>query len=59
MVPKINILSGLLINFHTSRFRGGEYEFAIDISRFYIQNLFLGKLVTNLKLYKIYLKICT
>ena len=30
---------------------GTKYEFNIDISRFYNWNLFLGKLVPNLKLY--------
>ena len=34
MVPKIKILSDLLGNFHNSQFRGAEYEFDIDISRF-------------------------
>ena len=29
-------MSDLLENFHTSQFRGTEYEFVIDISRFYI-----------------------
>ena len=55
--PKMKI-SDLLRNFQTSQFRGTEYEFDIDISRFYNKNLFLGQLVPNIKLYQIYLKTC-
>ena len=34
--PEIKTFLDLLGNFHTSQFTGAEYEFDIDISRFYI-----------------------
>ena len=62
---------GLDISSPVSQFRAAEYEFDIHILRFqdifkmfqnisrYIYNLFLGKLVPDLKLHQIYLKTCT
>ena len=41
------------------QFKGTDYKFDIHILRFYIENLFVGKLVPNLKLHRIYLKIST
>ena len=53
------ILSDLFENVYTSQFAVGDFESNIDILKFFLQNLNLGKLVLKLKYSSIYLKICT
>ena len=50
---------GLPENLHSRHFEGVEYKSDIDILRFFIQNLNLGKLVPKIKSRQIYSKNCT
>ena len=56
---KTKISSDLLENLYSSQFKNAEDELGIDILRFDIWNLHLGKLASLLKLHQIYLKIYT
>ena len=47
---------GLPENLHSRHFEGVEYKSHTDILRFFIQNLYLDKLVPKIKSRQIYLK---
>ena len=55
---KFETLPDLLKNLQSRNLKGVDCKSSIDILRYFIQNLYLDKLVVKLKSRRIYLKFC-